>query len=222
MLKKLLFLLALVFTLSACGPSVYDQQAQVDAQRTYQNQYSSYDACYANFPYPHDCYMGSGGIWFSPLYYPWGAVIHYNHVVGYGLHVPVGGVWVRPSYRVSVNYGYARGYISQRSTYYHTSSTYNPATRTFTPRSASSLNRSVTPTPYRSSVSSVPPRPTVTAPTRGIAPTTINTPRPANVSRINFGGSRPSPSSSPTYSRPSSSPSYRSSSSSSSSSGRRR
>lgn len=219
MLKKILFLLTMVLMLSACGPNpavydqYYDQQANADAQRTYQNQYQSQSACFTAFPYPGDCYMGAGGIWFSPLYYPWGAVIHYNHVVGYGLHVPLGGgIYVRPAYRVSVNYGYAHSYIVQRSSYYHTNTTYNPATRSFTPRtsvSSNSVRPAYTPT-ARPSVNSVPARPTVTAPSRGTAASTFGAPRPANVSRINFGGNSGS------NSRSSSSPSYRSSSSSSS------
>src|ERR1700757_4854556 len=67
----------------AAQAQAYASQAQLDAQQTLQSQYTSQAACVSAFSYPGDCTF-AGGMWLSPYYYPWGAVIHYNHVVSYG------------------------------------------------------------------------------------------------------------------------------------------
>lgn len=122
---KRLILLAAFLGLAACGqPNYvdYSQQANLDAQRTYQTQYTSYDQCYHMFSMPGDCYMGTNGIWYSPPYYSWGAVIHHNHMVTYGHVVPVGGVWIHPSYHVNVDFGRSRSYVYNRTNYYRSHS----------------------------------------------------------------------------------------------------
>lgn len=187
MFKKLFLIPLIMLVLTACGPTVYDQQAQVDAQRTYQSQYSSYALCYHNFPFDHDCYVGTNGMWYSPPYYPWGAVVHYNHVVSYGHVVPVGGTWIHTSYPVNVDYSRSRSYVSSRSTYYKTQTSYN-ATRT-----ASNTTR-----PADSKVSKInfgststttkPSAPTTSTPTRSsFSSSSSSTSR--QPSRISFGSS---------------------------------
>jgi hypothetical protein len=193
MIKKLI-LLASIALLAACnGPqyndpnaqaayaaqqaqqqAAYAQQAQVDAQQTLQNQYASQAACVSAFSYPGDCtYVG--GIWYSPFYYPWGAVIHYNHVVAYGVPVPsYGGRYVHVSYPVSVNYSYANSYIATRRTYY-----VSHPTAVSTYRSTTVVN------------------------TNRVAPVQSSRPANSTASRINW-GSTPSTSQRPSTSKASS------------------
>jgi uncharacterized membrane protein YgcG len=224
MFKKLLILGA-ILGLAACSPNyndpnaqqaayaaqqaqqaqmqaAYAQQAQADAQQTLQNQYASQAACVSAFSYPGDCTF-VGGVWLSPFYYPWGAVIHYNHVVSYGVVVPgYGGRYVHVGYPVSVNYSYANSYIASRHTYYVS----HPSAVT-TYRSTTVVNNRV--------INNPPPINRATAPNVSRINFNSTPSRPApQVSRVNWGSSSSSSSRSSSYS------SSRSSSSSSSHSGR--
>lgn len=116
MFNKTLLAAALVFSLSACGPDEFDRAAQRDSQRAYQSQYSSMAECQHHFAVPNDCYRGTNGFFFSPMYYPWGAIMHRNNTITYNNSVPVsGGRWVNNPTATRVNFTQAQSFVSSRA-----------------------------------------------------------------------------------------------------------
>jgi hypothetical protein len=115
MLNKSLIAAALVMTLSACGSDEFDRAAQRDAQRSLQSQYSSMAECQMHFSHPNDCYRGTSGFFYSPIYYPWGAVMHRDNTVTYNNTVPAVGRPVMNTRAPSVNFNNSQSYVASRA-----------------------------------------------------------------------------------------------------------
>lgn len=115
MLNKSL-LAAMLLTLTACGSDEFDRAAQRDSQRSLQSQYSSLSECQRYFSHPNDCYRGTSGFFYSPIYYPWGAVMHRDNSVTYNNTVPMaGGRSVMNTRAPSVNFNNSRSYVASRA-----------------------------------------------------------------------------------------------------------
>lgn len=222
MFKKLMLLplLSLLVFLAGCGPTVYADdgsyanQANIDSQRTYQQQYGTYAMCYSAFPFAGDCYRGVNGMWYSPFYYPWGAVIHRNNTITYGRVVPIGGVWVHNTYPVHVDFSYSRSYVNSRTSYYRSQSTsYRNSSSSYRSSPSTSYSNRSTPstTSYSNRTTTSPVTTSRTTPNFGSRTSYTPPTRSSTPSRSSYTPSRSSGSS------------YRSSGSSSSSrsSGRR-
>lgn len=111
MLNKTLLVAGLLLSLTACSDG-YDQSAQNKAHQALQKQYTSMDDCQKEFKTPGDCYRGANGGFFSPVYYPWGAIMRGGNVY-YDQPVPSG--YARPVSNVAssnVNFGRSATYVS--------------------------------------------------------------------------------------------------------------
>ena len=111
---KAILIALMVGGLAACSatPDQYQSQAQANAQRARQSRYMTVDECRRVFRDPDDCYRGRDGFFYSPIYYPWGAIMHSNGMVSYGNSVPTSGTWVSNPRASSVNFSNASTYVT--------------------------------------------------------------------------------------------------------------
>jgi len=111
MLNKTLIVAGLLLTLTGCSDG-YDQAAQQKAQQAQQKQYASMADCQKEFKTPGDCYQGRSGGFYSPIFYPWGAIMR-NGTAYYDQPVPTSGSrWVNNPSASSVNFGRSSTYVS--------------------------------------------------------------------------------------------------------------
>jgi uncharacterized membrane protein YgcG len=133
MFKKVLLVAGIVLALAGCQDD-FDSSATTQAHQARQAHFATQAECQKDFNQrPDACYLGQDNLWYSPVYYPWGAVVYPDGQTYYNQTIYDYLLWravFTPSYATNVNYTYATPYITRsastmRAASYSSTSSYS-------------------------------------------------------------------------------------------------